>query len=451
MEAIKKPTVNIFWFRRDLRLEDNHGLWNALKSGKEVLPIFIFDRLILDKLSDKYDKRVQFIHETIKKMDTELQNMGSALEVMYSTPLETFKYLTQKYDIGQVFTNHGYGQYGIERDALVNDYLSSKNIPFNTYKDHVIFEKKEITKDDGNPYTVFTPYSKKWKATLSQEHLKQFSFTGKDIPFFKQPPLSIPTLESMGFHQIASFQAPTKEIDTCTVKDYANRRDYPAQNGTTRMGIHLRFGTVSIRQLVSETKSQSESYLNELIWRDFYHQIVWNFPNVRLGKSFKPLYDEIKWLNNEDDFKNWCQGTTGYPLVDAGMRELNATGYMHNRVRMVVASFLTKHLLIDWRWGEAYFAEKLLDFDFAANNGGWQWASGSGCDAAPYFRVFNPTLQADKFDAKQQYIKKWLPEFGTKNYPKPIVNHEMARKRALDTYAKALKATENKEIPKLFQ
>jgi deoxyribodipyrimidine photo-lyase len=255
--------------------------------------------------------------------------------------------------------------------------------------------------------------------------------------FNRRSLLSIPTLESMGF-QSARVAFPESNWDANRIKQYAKQRDLPGVAGTSRLGVHLRFGTISVRQLALETAPLSESFLNELIWRDFYHMILWHFPQI-VHQSFKPDYDRIAWRNNEAEFTAWCEGRTGYPIVDAGMRELNETGYMHNRVRMIVASFLTKHLLIDWRWGEAYFAKKLLDFDLAANNGGWQWAAGSGCDAAPYFRVFNPYLQTKKFDPELLYIRKWVPEWEELTYPAPIVVHEEARKRCLETYAAALK------------
>jgi deoxyribodipyrimidine photo-lyase len=435
----KRSLVNIIWFRRDLRLNDNHALYVALKSGLPVVPLFIFDKTILGKLEDKQDHRVAFIHETISSIQHQLIELGSTFDIRYGNPVSIFKELLKDYEIEQVFTNHDYEPYAIERDDAISSLLTSNGVKFNTYKDHVIFEKQEIVKDDGKPYTVFTPYSKKWKAKLSDADCVSFPSEKLFSRFLQQAPLPIPSLTSMGFEN-TNFVFPSKDLDESIVRHYSDQRDFPANNnGTSKMGLHLRFGTVSIRSLTRRARVLNETYLNELIWRDFYHAILWHYPSVGKGASFKPEYDQIEWRNNETEFNAWCNGNTGYPIVDAGMRELNATGFMHNRVRMIVASFLTKHLLIDWRWGEAYFAQKLLDFDLAANNGGWQWASGSGCDAAPYFRVFNPYLQTEKFDPKLAYIKKWVPEFQELTYPKPIVYHEFARKRVLEVYAKALK------------
>ena len=431
-------SINIFWFRRDLRLEDNAGLFHALNSGLPVLPIFIFDKNILDKLSDKNDRRVAFIHKAIINIQQKLQQIGSSLQVIYDTPENAFAKLITTYTISKVFTNHDYEGYGIERDKKIKEWLSSKQIEFHSYKDQVIFEKGEVIKDDGTPYTVFTPYSRKWKAKLLSHPIQTFDAKKLFHQFIQTAATKIPSLSEMGF--MDSEEAfPTDQLDATIVSHYAQNRDTPSINGTSKLGVHLRFGTISIRELALKAAPLSETYLNELIWRDFYHMIVWHFPHVNKYQSFKPAYDAIEWRNNENEFEKWCKGETGYPIVDAGMRELNTTGFMHNRVRMIVASFLCKHLLIDWKWGEAYFAQKLLDFDFAANNGGWQWAAGSGCDAAPYFRIFNPYLQTKKFDPEFKYIKKWVPEFQEFSYPKPIVDHDLARKRCLEVYGKALK------------
>ena len=431
-------TVNIFWFRRDLRLHDNAGLYHALKSGLPVVPIFVFDTHILNKLEDKTDKRVAFIHAALEEIQQQLVKLGSSIEVYHGTPAAVFKKLLLKYTIEQVFTNHDYEPYALEREKLVSDILKLNNAAFHTYKDQVILEKNEVLKDDGKPYTIFTPYSRKWKATLTDFHLKRYPIEKYFCNFFKQLPAVIPSLKQIGF--TATVQTfPSSHLNTEIVKKYKEQRDFPGIQGTSQLGVHLRFGTISIRQLAGQCKSLSETYLNELIWREFYHMILWHFPKVGKGKAFKAEYDAIEWRKDNGEFEKWCNGQTGYPIVDAGMRELNATGYMHNRVRMIVASFLTKHLLLDWRLGEVYFAQKLLDFDLAANNGGWQWAAGSGCDAAPYFRVFNPYLQTQKFDPNFTYIKKWVPEFQEFTYPKPIVEHDMARKRCLEVYARALK------------
>lgn len=436
---MQPTTINVFWFRRDLRLEDNHGLYQALNSGLPVLPIFIFDKHILDDLPNKSDRRVVFIHRALQAIQEKLVNAGKSLDVFYGTPEEAFKKLSSTYTIHTVFTNRDYEPYAQKRDAAIADQLAKSGIVFQDFKDQVIFEKDEVMKDDGLPYTVFTPYSRKWKAKLQPSHTNSFKSEKQISNFLSIDHQSIPSLDEMGFEDL-DIDFPVRIVNKDIVKQYKEKRDYPSIAGTTRLSVHLRFGTISIRELVRTVKDISESYLNELIWREFYQMILWNFPSVGAGKAFKPLYDRINWRNNEAEFKKWCEGKTGYPIVDAGMRELNETGFMHNRVRMIVASFLCKHLLIDWRWGEAYFAEKLLDFDFSANNGGWQWAAGSGCDAAPYFRVFNPRLQTEKFDKELMYIRKWVPEFQEFTYPAPMVDHDMARKRCLDVYAAAVKA-----------
>lgn len=434
---MNKPEVDIFWFRRDLRLHDNVGLFHALQSGRPILPIFIFDTQILDKLEKPNDLRVQFIHETLSSLNVQLSKVGSGMTVFHGTPDQVFADLVSKYTIGSVFTNHDYEPYAKKRDGYIADLLSSNGVGFFTYKDHVFFEKKEVTKDDGLPYTVFTPYSRKWKLKLAEQSIPQFPSEKRMDRFYQFQSPDIPSLTSMGF-TASTCQYPSVKVEDELVKNYAANRDFPSLIGTSRLGIHLRFGTISIRQQVQNALGKSETFLNELIWRDFYHQILFNFPHVGEGRSFKKDYDNIQWRDSEADFEKWCKGETGYPIVDAGMRELAATGFMHNRVRMITASFLTKHLFIDWRWGEAWFASKLLDFDLAANNGGWQWAAGSGCDAAPYFRIFNPALQTEKFDKKAVYIRKWVPEFDSLQYAAPMVQHEFARKRCLENYAKWL-------------
>lgn len=426
------------WFRRDLRLKDNAALYHALKSDNPVVPLFIFDKNILDDLEDKKDRRVAFIYAALQEMQEELVALESTLDVRYSKPYKVFEELLKEYTIDKVFTSGDYEQYAIDRDEEITVLLKKHKASFHAYKDHVIFEKDEVLKDDGKPYTVFTPYSRKWKAKLDTFYLKSYPTKEYFTNFYKQAAKKIPSLESMGFEKTAEV-FPSKTVKKQLLENYKQHRNYPGIDGTTRLGVHLRFGTISIRELAAKAGAISETFLNELIWRDFYHSILWHFPHVRREKAFKPEYDNIKWINDEQQFEAWCNGKTGYSIVDAGMRELNETGYMHNRVRMITASFLTKHLLIDWRWGEAYFAKKLLDYDYAANNGGWQWAAGSGCDAAPYFRVFNPTLQTEKFDKDLEYIKRWVPELNSFGYPAPIVEHEFARKRALEAYAKAVK------------
>jgi len=432
-----KNAVNIFWFRRDLRLEDNVALYHALNSNLPVLPLFIFDPLILDKLENKSDRRVNFIHNALQEIQSELLQLNSTLSVLYKTPEEVFRLLIKEYNIEKVFTNHDYEPYAKERDEKITFLLKKEGIDILTFKDQVIFEKTEVVKDDGKPYTVFTPYSKKWKALLTDKSLQSFPTQKFYANFYKQTATSIPSLQEMGFN-ITDKTFPSKKLQQDLIQHYGEKRNFPGITGTSKLGVHLRFGTISIRKVAAIALELSPVFLSELIWRDFYHMILFNFPQVGQGRAFKPAYDNIEWRIDNGEFKKWCDGETGYPIVDAGMRELNETGFMHNRVRMVVASFLCKHLLLDWRLGEAYFAEKLLDFDLASNNGGWQWAAGSGCDAAPYFRIFNPYLQTKKFDPDFTYIKKWVPEFQEFDYPKPIVDHDMARKRCLETYAKAL-------------
>ncbi len=450
--------INIFWFRRDLRLNDNAGLYHALRSGRKVLPIFIFDPMILDKLEDKKDARVEFLVDTTLSLQQELEKLDSTLLIKYGTPESVWNELVGEYDIETVFTNRDYEPYALERDEKIKELLNKQDIGFKTYKDQVIFERKEVVKKDGLPYTVFTPYSKVWKAKLESkmsvknetDDAGEFSYYLQSYPnaqyfdqFFKTATQSNPTLKDMGFEP-TDVKIPDTEVARSLIKTYDETRNFPAINGTSRLGIHFRFGTISIREKARRAQGLNETFLNELIWRDFYAQILSNFPHV-VGNPFRDKYDYIEWRNSEEEFEKWCAGKTGYPIVDAGMRELNQSGYMHNRVRMIVASFLTKHLLIDWRWGESYFAAKLLDFELASNNGGWQWAAGCGTDAAPYFRVFNPYSQQKKFDKDFKYIKEWVPEYGTDDYPEPMVDHKMARERCLAAYKSGLaKADERK-------
>jgi deoxyribodipyrimidine photo-lyase len=426
-------SITLFWFRRDLRLQDNAGLFHALRENQNVLPLFIFDTLILEKLEDKKDRRVDFIHQSLELLKNQLEEIGSSLLVLHGNPVDIFKTLPPK----AVYTNHDYEPYGRTRDEKVKNILVIKGIPFKTFKDHVIFEKDEVAKEDGKAYTVFTPYSRKWKSHLKPFYFKSYPSEKHFNSFAKTKPLDLPSLEQIGFQKTYAV-FPDRKVRLSVIEKYHDHRDFPSVNGTSRLSVHLRFGTVSIRKLVSIANAKNEKWLNELIWRDFYQMILWHFPQVE-NQSFKPAYDRIVWRNNEKEFQAWCDGQTGFPIVDAGMRELNQTGFVHNRVRMIVASFLTKHLLVDWRWGEAYFAAKLLDFELASNNGGWQWAASCGCDAAPYFRVFNPALQTQKFDPDLKYIKKWVPEFGTKSYPKLIVDHAFARERVLKAYQQALR------------
>ena len=427
--------MNVFWFRRDLRIDDNKGFLEALTSGKEVLPIFIFDQSILDQL-EKEDARVSFIHELIDKIDIELQKVGRNLAVFNGNPIEIFEQLVKENKIENIFTNHDYEPYARKRDETISAFLATKNIGFKTFKDQVIFEKSEVVKDDQTPYVVFTPYSKKWKENFKKTPLTHFESEKflDNVVYHSYPFLS---LNDIGFEQskikVAHFNTSDKLI-----QNYEDTRNFPALEGTSMLGTHLRFGSVSIRKMVAKAiQETNETFWNELIWREFFMQILWHFPYSK-DRSFRPKYDAIKWNNNETEFKKWCEGKTGYPFVDAGMRELNATGHMHNRVRMIVASFLCKHLLIDWRWGETYFATKLLDYEQSSNVGNWQWAAGCGVDAAPYFRIFNPTEQIKKFDKDLIYIKKWIPELQEFSYPEPIVDHKFARERCLRVYKEAV-------------
>ena len=422
-----------------MRLEDNAALWKALKSETPVLPIFVFDKDILSNLEDSTDSRVTFLHRTIESLDQQLKQRGSGLKVFYSRPEEVMQELSLTYDVKQVFFNRDYEPYALERDLKVASFWKDQGVEVIGGKDHVIFEKNEVVKADGTPYLVYSPYAKAWRKLFTAEHSKPYpnqEYFGNFLKWSGEEPIS---LGDMGF-QPTQIELPELEIRSDIISKYDETRNFPAnKRSTTRIGLHLRFGTLSIRQVARDAQILNDTFLSELIWRDFFQMALYFFPESR-EKSIKPKYDAIPWVNNESHFEAWCNGKTGYPMVDAGMRELNSTGYMHNRVRMVVASFLTKHLLIDWRWGEAYFAEKLLDFDLASNIGGWQWASGSGLDAAPYFRVFNPTTQLEKFDKQRVYVNRWIPELETSYYPDPIVDHKWARERCLSTYKQALAA-----------
>jgi deoxyribodipyrimidine photo-lyase len=425
-----KTPIVIFWFRRDLRFEDNVGLYHAMQSGFPVLPLFIFDDNILKELPLQ-DARVQFIHQQLQALHNQLLSYGSSLLCKIGKPIEVWSQLINSYEIAAVYTNRDYEPYAQERDSSINQLLNKNKIPFHTFKDQVVFEKNEIQKDDGKPYSVFTPYKRKW---LFNWYLSlQNPYPKPEFKQFYKATFPCISLSALGFEP-SPIQVKPYTLEY--LKTYTEIRNYPALDQTSYLSVHLRFGTVGIRQLVGQVKDINEAFLSELIWREFFMHILNNFPHV-INQNFYSKFDAIKWRNNESEFQKWCDGKTGYPLVDAGMRELNQTGYMHNRVRMVVASFLTKHLLIDWRWGEAYFAEKLLDYELSSNNGNWQWAAGTGCDAAPYFRVFNPSEQLKKFDKDLIYTKKWVTELLTPDYPLPMVEHVFARKRALETYRKA--------------
>lgn len=429
-----KSKVAVFWFRRDLRIEDNVGLSHALNGEFPVLPIFIFDPGILNKLENKKDRRVDYIHQALTTINSELKQYKSTLTVLIGKPIEILPILGKEYDIQVVYCNRDYEPQAIARDKEILHYFESIQIPFKAYKDQVIFDKSNILKNDGTPYTVYTPYAKKWKETLQEKHFTSVKMNLDNL--FQKEFLEIPALEKIGFEKTdIKFEKPI--LDATIIDDYDKYRDFPALQRTTQLGIALRFGTISIRKCVDFALHHNQTWLSELIWREFFMQILYHFPHV-LQQSFKKQYDQIEWRNDEEEFKLWCEGKTGYPIVDAGMRQLNETGFMHNRVRMIVASFLCKHLLIDWRWGEAYFAAKLNDYDLSANNGNWQWAAGCGCDAAPYFRVFNPTLQTEKFDKAHQYIEQWVPEYQSPEYPTPMVEHTFARERVLRIYKKAL-------------
>jgi deoxyribodipyrimidine photo-lyase len=427
--------MNIFWFRRDLRLEDNVGLFHALNSDEDVLPIFIFDETILSQLP-KDDARVAFIHQRLEKIQNQLQAIGKSLAVFHGTPYEVFNKLIDENKVKTVYTNHDYEPYARKRDLDLNLFFKEKNIEFKTSKDQVVFEKSDVVKDDGTPYVVYTPYSNKWKDNFRKTELIYY----KSEDLLNKITLhaySFLSLSDIGFES-SKIKVTPYDISNALIENYEATRNFPAMNKTSYLGIYLRFGAVSIRKMVAKAiESKNETFLKELIWREFFMQILWHFPHT-INSSFRPKYDEIKWENNEELFQKWCEGKTGYPFVDAGMRELNATGHMHNRVRMIVASFLCKHLLIDWRWGEAYFATKLLDYEQSSNVGNWQWAAGSGVDAAPYFRIFNPTEQIKKFDKDLIYIKKWIPELNSLEYPTPIVDHKEAREKCLRVYKAAV-------------
>ena len=431
-----KKKVSLFWFRRDLRLHDNHGLFEALQAKEAVLPIFIFDPAILESLS-KNDARVEFIHHQLTEINASLQTHGSGVAVYHGSPEVILDKITNEFDVSAVYYNHDYEPYALERDAAISKLLESKSIAFKSYKDQVIFEKNQITKDDGLPYKVYTPFSKKWLAAFNSEDCRAFDSENLLDHTHKSKSLNWVDLNAIGFEPNPVKVAPYK-VEKEIIENYEATRNFPAVDGTSKLGPHLRFGTVSVREIVAKAiRHENITFLKELIWREFFMQILWHFPHT-VTRSFKPQYDAIKWRNDPEEFKKWCDGTTGYPLVDAGMRELNQTGFMHNRVRMLVGSFLCKHLLIDWRLGEAYFAEKLHDFELSSNVSNWQWVAGCGVDAAPYFRIFNPTTQVTNFDKAHTYIKKWVPEYQELTYPTPMVDHKFARERCLTTYKEAL-------------
>lgn len=448
----KSTPVSVMWFRRDLRLVDNIALNAALKSGNPVLPVFIFDKDILDEL-EKGDKRLTFIYNQVEQMNVLLNELGSYLEILHGRPLQSFQSLAERYHLKAIYTNGDYEPYGLQRDSAVRSWARDNSISFNTYNDHLIFRPDEILKDNGEPYTVFTPYKKRWIDKYSADVSKSIGLksTGH-IENRSKPGLNdesdfvpgnvyagIPSLGSMGFERV-ELVVPSRDVSDKLIKNYTETRDIPGIRGTSKLGVHLRFGTISIREVANRAYQLNHDFLSELIWREFYASILYHFPRV-VNHSFRTEYDNIKWRNDLADWERWCLGMTGFPLVDAGMRELLSTGYMHNRVRMVAASFLCKHLLVDWRWGEAFFAKHLLDYELSSNNGGWQWSAGTGTDAAPYFRIFNPEIQRKRFDPDWKYVRFWVPEYGSVDYPDPMVDHKMARERCLDAYKSAIRVS----------
>ncbi|WP_339652462.1 deoxyribodipyrimidine photo-lyase [uncultured Maribacter sp.] len=436
---MSKKEISIFWFRRDLRLDDNVGFLEALKSDFPVLPIFIFDKKILSKLP-KDDARVTFLYNTLQVMRKTLQEENdSSLAIYYGKPFDILKNITEEYSVKNIFTNRDYEPYATERDRQIESFSLERNITFKAFKDQVIFEKSDIVKDDGDPYVVYTPYKNKWKENFDADTDLNIHNTSQYLSsLIENTRLPNLSLSDIGFTK-SDIDVPEYDVTPTLIDNYEDTRNYPAiKNGTSRLGPHLRFGTVSVRKIIKKAiAEENEVFWSELIWREFFMSILWHFPHT-VNHAFRAKYDRIDWRNNEAEFENWKNGKTGYLLVDAGMRELNATGYMHNRVRMITASFLCKHLLIDWRWGETYFAEKLLDYEMSSNVGNWQWAAGSGVDAAPYFRIFNPMTQVDKFDKNKEYIKKWITEYNTDEYPEKMVDHKIARERCLETYKQAL-------------
>jgi deoxyribodipyrimidine photo-lyase len=431
-----KDKLSIFWFRRDLRLTDNCGLYHALKGNLPVLPVFIFDKNILNDLENKEDPRVTFIHRTLAGMNRDLKKKSTSLRTFYTTPLQAFRELTKDYDIQEVYTNRDYEPYAKERDAEIKEFLNEKDIEFKTFKDQVIFEKEELAKDDGEPYLVYTPFSNKWLKKLTPSDYEAYT---PALQFDNWHPcsfLKIISLKEMGFEEI-EMDFPEADLSETTLKNYAESRDYPAERGTSRIGLHLRFGIISVREGLRASRGVSDTYVKELAWREFFMCILDHYPRV-VEENFNEKYNQVNWRRSEKDIRKWKEGKTGFPMVDAGMRELNQTGYMHNRLRMITANFLTKLLMIDWRVGEAYFAEKLLDYELSSNNGNWQWAAGSGVDAAPYFRIFNPESQIEKFDKDKKYIKKWIDEYGTEDYPEPMIDYKESREKALEKFKKEL-------------
>ena len=424
------PHINIFWFRRDLRVEDNHGLFKALQGGIPVLPLFIFDTAILSTL-DRCDARVSFIYQQLDAIHRELRKSGTSLYVVHGEPEKVFADLVKRYSVEKVFANEDYEPYGRMRDEKIQVLLKSNSVSSEFVTDHLIFRPGMILKDDGKPYTVFTPFMKRWKLNFSKEMIHNHP-SEMLIGNFYNTDIDFPSLERIGFNS-SSIEPPQYDISAGLLGSYAETRNRPDIAGTSNLSTHLRFGTISVRSAVSAALDFSETFLNELIWREFFSHILYHFPEVE-EKNFRRGFDLFPWENDPVLTERWMAGTTGFPIVDAGMRQLVSTGLMHNRVRMITASFLVKDLLTDWRIGEAFFARHLLDYELSSNNGNWQWAAGTGCDAAPFFRIFNPYEQQKRFDPDLAYVKRWVSEYGTSAYPDPVVDHALARKGALEVY-----------------
>ncbi|MGM0506610.1 MAG: cryptochrome/photolyase family protein [Bacteroidota bacterium] len=428
--------VHVHWFRRDLRLTDHRALQRAIRSGLPVLPLFVFDRNILNRLESRTDRRVHFIHQRLKNLKAQLRAVGSDLVIKTGSPVEVWRELLSEWEVASASVVRDYEPYARSRDREVWEILNREGIQLHGFKDQVIFETSEIVTKAGDPYKVFTPYARQWNRHLQESDLEPCRVDLSS--FLKMEEQSFPSLEELGFRPADDTpDTEPRPLPVGIMKKYGQTRDLPGLQGTTRLGVHLRFGTISIRELVRMARQYSTTFLNELVWREFFQMVLWHHPES-VDRAIRPEYDRIEWEENRDHFQAWCEGRTGYPMVDAGMRELNETGFMHNRARMVAAGFLCKHLLIDWRRGERYFASRLTDFELASNVGNWQWAAGSGHDAAPWFRIFNPVRQQERFDPKFHYIKQFLPDYGTPSYPEPIIEHATARKRALDRYRRAL-------------
>ena len=468
-------TRALVWFRRDLRDYDHAALYHALKRARQVVCVFVFDREILDALADPADRRVEFIHASVSELQQSLQARGGGLVVRLGVARDEIVQLAADIDADAVFFNHDDDPAALARDAAVEAALHARNIAVHHTKDAVIFEREEVLTAAGTPYSVFTPYKNAWLGKLSPYFLQAYPVDAYADRLVAQSS-AIPSLQAMGFTatNLCELKLTTGmaggaqlfEDFLDRIDRYQEARDFPARKGPSYLSVHLRFGTVSIRQLAAAAWQQggrgAQTWLSELIWRDFYHQILWHRPDVAAGHAFKRQYDALPWPNPPGHFEAWCQARTGYPLVDAAMRQLNQTGYMHNRLRMVAASFLTKDLLVDWRLGERYFADTLIDFDLAANSGGWQWAASVGCDAQPWFRIFNPVTQSERFDAQGQFIRRYLPELARvpdkfihapwtmpaaeqqrtgcvigRDTPAPIVDHAVQRALALALFKQA--------------